>query len=232
MANVILKVSSFFIVYSVATFFIIPLLAKPFGRVSLPFMQTGNIEPLNFFTCFLNRQYVRPGLKQATLEVAYKMNAEFPGTIVNYLDANFPFFNKFPLIPHLSHNDGKKLDIAFCYIDNKTGLQTNRTPSIIGYGISEGPGIDEINTAEFCKGKGYWQYSFMMKIIPQGNKKNYLFDSTRTKELVNLFVDKPGIGKVFIEPHLKTRLKLTSDKIRFHGCQAVRHDDHIHIQLR
>ena len=30
----------------------------------------------------------------------------------------------------------------------------------------------------------------------------------------------------------KTRLLLTSDKIRFHGCQAVRHDDHIHVQLK
>ncbi len=34
------------------------------------------------------------------------------------------------------------------------------------------------------------------------------------------------------KPHLKTRLKLSSAKIRFHGCQAVRHDDHIHVQLR
>jgi hypothetical protein len=54
----------------------------------------------------------------------------------------------------------------------------------------------------------------------------------RTKALVNMFVSEYEIGKIFIEPHLKTRLKLTSDKIRFHGCQAVRHDDHIHVQLR
>ena len=68
--------------------------------------------------------------------------------------------------------------------------------------------------------------------MPQGNKKNFTFDSTVTKELVNYFASKPVIGKIFIEPHLKTRLGLTSDKIRFHGCQAVRHDDHIHVQLK
>jgi hypothetical protein len=58
-----------------------------------------------------------------------------------------------------------------------------------------------------------------------------LLDSTRTKELVNLFAAQPLIGKIFIEQYLKTRFNLTSDKIRFHGCSAVRHDDHIHIQL-
>ena len=42
----------------------------------------------------------------------------------------------------------------------------------------------------------------------------------------------PNLGKVFIEPHLKDRMKLTNSKIRFHGCGAVRHDDHIHIQLK
>ncbi|MFT5619364.1 MAG: hypothetical protein ACI85I_002607, partial [Arenicella sp.] len=44
--------------------------------------------------------------------------------------------------------------------------------------------------------------------------------------------DCTAYGKVFIEPHLKTRLGLENySKIRFHGCQAVRHDDHIHVQL-
>jgi hypothetical protein len=37
---------------------------------------------------------------------------------------------------------------------------------------------------------------------------------------------------MIVQPHLKSRLKLKSTKIRFHGCKAVRHDDHIHIQLK
>jgi hypothetical protein len=160
------------------------------------------------------------------------MNDKFPGTITNYLDANFPFIDKFPLIPHLSHNDGKKLDLSFCYRDTKTGKPTNECPSIIGYGICEEPQPNEKNTAEFCNNKGYWQYSFLTKVISQKNKQHFTFDSEKTSVLVNLFASQLNIGKIFIEPHLKTRLHLNSDKIRFHGCQAVRHDDHIHVQLK
>ena len=41
----------------------------------------------------------------------------------------------------------------------------------------------------------------------------------------------PDIGKDFIEPHLAKRLGATTSKIRFQGCKAARHDDHIHVQL-
>ena len=41
-----------------------------------------------------------------------------------------------------------------------------------------------------------------------------------------------GIGKVFVEPHIPASLGISSDVIRFQGCLAARHDDHIHIQLR
>ena len=38
-------------------------------------------------------------------------------------------------------------------------------------------------------------------------------------------------AKVFIEPHLRRRLGVESSKLRFQGCRAARHDDHIHMQL-
>jgi hypothetical protein len=166
------------------------------------------------------------------MESADEMNRRFPGTRVNYLDANFPFANGFPMIPHLSHNDGRKLDLSFYYVDSKTGLATNGSPSSIGYGISELPRLNEVNTANQCSEKGFWQYSFLMKIVPQSGKKDFVFDSVRTKELVNIFSSKVQIEKIFIEPHLKQRLELTSNKIRFHGCRAVRHDDHVHVQVK
>jgi hypothetical protein len=220
------------ILYCLTTFLIIPVIAKKFGRVPLPLTETNHLQPLNILTCFLNRNYVRSELKQTALEVATKMNDKFPGTTINYLDANFPFFDNFPLIPHLSHNDGKKLDLSFCYLDSKTGELTNECPSFIGYGICEEPRPDENNTADFCTKKGFWQYSFMTKVISQDNKKDFTFDSNKTRELVKLYATQPTIEKIFIEPHLKTRLNLTSEKIRFHGCQAVRHDDHIHVQIK
>lgn len=227
-----LKFVSFLLLYLLATFLIVPALARLFGRVALPVTESGHLQPLNFITCLLNRHYVRPELKEATLAAAKQVNAQYPGTVINYLDANFPFINNFPLIPHLSHHDGKKLDLAFLYIDQKSGLPSDEAPSIIGYGVNEEPAANEVDMASQCTLKGNWQYSFMSKIIPQGKKADFVFDATRTKALVNLFVLETEIGKIFIEPHLKTRLKLTSNKIRFHGCQAVRHDDHIHVQLR
>jgi hypothetical protein len=226
------KLASFILLYTIASFLIVPVLAKPFGRVRLPLSTTNNLRPLTFLTCLLNRNYVRNELRDVALQVAGKMNSKYPGTIVNYLDANFPFFNGFPLFPHLSHNDGRKLDLAFCYKDRQSMQETNATPSPIGYGICEEPTETEKNTAAFCAKEGYWQYSFLKTVIPQGSKNDFLFYPQKTKALVELFANDSRIGKIFIEPHLKTRLQITSNKIRFHGCQAVRHDDHIHVQLK
>lgn len=227
----LLKFTAFISLYLISTFCLVPLIAKPFGRVPLPMMETNSLRPLNILTCLLNRNYVRPELKQIAYDVAVQINEKFPGTTINYLDANFPFINKFPLLPHLSHNDGKKLDLSFCYSDTRTARSTNACPSFIGYGICEGPWGNEENTAALCSSKGYWQYSILEKLVPQGNKHRFTFDPVKTAALVNLFAAQPAIGKIFIEPHLKHRLHLNTPKIRFHGCQAVRHDDHIHIQL-
>ena len=226
------RVGSFLTLYSLAIISIVPVMARILGRVPLPLTETNNVQPLNIMTCLLNRNYVRSELKQTVFDVAKNINAKFPGTTINYLDANFPFINKFPLIPHLSHNDGKKLDLSFCYRDQKTGEPTNDCPSFFGYGVCEGPLQQESNMPAICADRGYWQYSFLTKVISQKDKQNFTFDSDKTKVLINLLAKQQTIGKIFIEPHLKTRLQLTTDKIRFHGCQAVRHDDHIHVQLK
>ena len=226
------KVFSFSTLYLIFVFLIVPLTAKSFGRVPLPVFETRNLKPANAWTCLLNRNYVRPQLRDIAYKVAEGMNKKFPGTTINYLDANFPFINKFPLLPHLSHNDGKKLDLSFQYNDSRTGQMTNDVPSFIGYGICEEPKDGEENKPEDCDKKGYWQYNLLHNNVPQANKDKFTFDNKRTKELVNIFASQDGLGKIFIEPHLKTRLGLTSSKIRFHGCQAVRHDDHIHVQLK
>lgn len=227
----IAQAALFVVFYLATTFWVVPVIAKPLGRVPLPVMQTGHLRPLNVITCILNRHYVRPQLKAAALEVAEKMNTLYPGTVVNYLDAGFPFINKFPLFPHLSHNDGKKMDLAFFYKDAATGVESNTAPSPIGYGICEEPTAEEVNTAGICASQGYRMYSFLKNVVPQEQKKYLLFDAARTKTLVNLFANQSSIGKIFIEPHLKIRLHLDDSKVRFQGCHAVRHDDHVHIQL-
>lgn len=230
--RVIAKFTSFATLYLIFVFVIVPLTAKPFGRVPLPIFEDRNLKPGNIWTCVLNRNYVKPQLMEIVYKVADNMSKKYPGTTINYLDANFPFIDKFPLFPHLSHNDGKKLDISFQYNDSKTGQITNDIPSFIGYGICEEPKDGEENKPDYCDNKGYWQYNLLRNIVPQDNKDKFTFDNKRTRDLVNSFVSHDGLGKIFIEPHLKARLGLTSSKIRFHGCHAVRHDDHIHVQLK
>lgn len=221
----------FLSLYSIATFLIVPPLAKLGGRVPLPLYQQEQLKPANILTCFLNRHYVKKEMKAAIHSTAQSLNREFPGTEVNYLDASFPFINHFPLFPHLSHNDGEKLDLSFLYKDSQTGESTNEVPSYTGYGICEEPKAGEENMPEYCRQKGYWQYNLIEKITPQYNKSAFDFDETRTERLIQILINQPSIGKIFIEPHLKNRMGLNHTKIRFHGCGAVRHDDHIHIQL-
>lgn len=226
----IVKIAVFCCLYLLTTFTLVPVAAKLFGRVRLPMTEHRHLKPLNIVTCLLNRNYVRPEMRDITYSVAEKANSENSNFTLCYLDANFPFFNHFPLIPHLSHNDGKKLDLAFCYWNK---LNQCSSPSWIGYGVSEEPTADEASKAEFCKNHGYFQYGFLNKIVSQKGKANVTFDATTTAKIVKLFAAEERIGKIFIEPHLKLRLGLEKyDKIRFQGCHSVRHDDHIHIQLK
>lgn len=218
--------------YLLSTFVIIPPIAKTMGRVPMPVFSNEHVKPLNILTCVLNRHYVRFELLRTVETVAERMKGKHPQIVIAYLDANFPFVDGFPLLPHLSHNDGRKLDLAFFYSDSKTKEPlVNDAPSFIGYGVYEELMEGEIDQPQDCANKGYWQYSFLESLVPQWNRDRMTFDPVLTKELITLLVQENAIGKLFIEPHLKHRMNLNHPKVRFHGCQAVRHDDHIHIQL-
>jgi hypothetical protein len=225
----LLKAILFIVIYGISCFAVIPLIAPFFGRVPLPLTQTDGVKPLNIMTAILNRHYVTLTMRKNILNAGLEVRKRYPGSVINYLDANFPFYNGFPLLPHLSHDDGTKLDLAFFYTEN--GRRSSKHPSWLGYGACEEPTAEESNTAEVCAKKGYWQYSALKYFSSSWNRRNFEFDAERTKFLLLMLVAKPNIQKVFLEPHLKQRLGLQSNKIRFHGCQAVRHDDHIHIQL-
>ncbi len=215
--------------YLIATFLIVPTLAPFFGRTALPV--TGNLQPLNFTTCLLNRHYVTPELKEQVISISDDLEEKYEGSTTNYLDANFPFYNGFPLFPHLSHHDGKKLDLAFFY--KKGGLAVDDAPSFIGYGVFEDPIEGEPNSPADCDRRGYWLYGLLSSFVPQWNKDDYEVDVERTRFLLKLLASDEQTSKIFIEPHLKQRWRLKRfDKIRYHGCHAVRHDDHIHTQIR
>lgn len=230
--RILYRTLSFIGLYLLFTLLLVPLIARPFGRVPLPILKTRNLKPATILTCLLNRHYVKEELKESTLKIADQLNQNFPGALVIYLDANFPFIDNFPLLPHRSHHDGKKLDLSFQYDEIKSGRQTNNLPSFLGYGICEEPKASEENTAEFCSAKGYWQYSILRDVTPQSKKKHFAFNEERTRFIINAYASEQAIEKIFIEPHLKQRLRISNNKVRFHGCQAVRHNDHIHVQMK
>ena len=219
----------FAIFYLVSTIFFVPLLAPIFGREKIKKFE--NVEAHIFITDLLNRNYVEPELNASLQKIAIGLNKKHEGIKLVYLDANFPFLNKFPLLPHLSHNDGKKIDISLIYKDEKGNL-TNKKPSVSGYGVYEGPKPNEFNQIRKCLDKGKWQYDFP-KYLTFGTINSKLkLSEAATKDLILEILKQPSTGKLFIEPHLKSRMNLTNSRIRYHGCQAVRHDDHIHFQLK
>lgn len=220
----------FFILYLTATFFIIPKIAPFFGRVKIEDNQ--QLAYHNFSTKICNRNYVTHKMKLVLDDVSLKLHKEFPELKLIYLDANFPFFDGFPLLPHLSHNDGKKIDISFIY-QNKEGGITNKKPSNSGYGVFIEPKKSEINQPNICQKKGYWQYGFTQYLtFGSSYKKDVKLSQTATKKLIELILTNKKVSKLFLEPHIKNRLNLNNPKIRFHGCRAVRHDDHIHFQIQ
>ncbi|MDH7445860.1 hypothetical protein [Aquimarina sp. 2201CG14-23] len=222
------KSGVFIILYFGITFLLIPIVAPIFGREKIK--NNDFIAAQTIFTTVCNRNYVTPQLNKALQNIAKTLNNKHQGIKLIYLDANFPFIDGFPLLPHLSHNDGKKIDISFIYVNKESNI-TNKKPAILGYGVYDGPNSNEYDQIKVCKEKGYWQYDFP-KYLTLGIINNELKLSKKaTKDLLLAIVKEKQIRKVFIEPHLRNRIGIQSPKIRFHGCQAVRHDDHIHFQL-
>ena len=223
------RLSTFVTIYILTTLILVPQLSKINNRVALPIGQAAPLAPHNYLTVLLNRHYVNPNLKDLLIDTAEKFAIKNKGLKIKYLDANFPFINGFPLLPHLSHNDGRKVDLAFQYIEDQK--PSNRKPSRSGYGVFEQARGNEENQTDVCKNKGYWQYDYP-KYLSLGSKEGFVFDVERTKDLIDLLLANPESQKLFVEPHLKQRLRLNNKKIRYQGCHSVRHDDHIHFQIK
>lgn len=212
---------AFAVLYTIVCFGIVPPLAMVYGRQPLP-ISNDHLKPASWFQVICNRHYIS---NDSSRQLLWALTSARPqiDCPVYYLDANFPFLDGFPLIPHLSHNDGKKLDLAFQYV-NDNG-EPCAPPTLLGYGFFEGPAEHEFNQKQACDNAFYnitalfgWMKLRSPKVDEQG-----------TKKLMEALT--PMSEKMFLEPHLKIRWGLSGNtKIRFHGCHSVRHDDHIHLQ--
>lgn len=198
-------------------------LAGEFGRFPLPCGLWGesSLQPRTILTCLLSRHFTTLPARQALQQVNSEYSRQFPGSRLLYLDAGFPFFDWFPMFPHLSHRDGRKVDLAFPYAGGAA------SPSPIGYWGFEQPRPGD---ALPCKGQAgwlRWDMAWLQPLLPHRS-----LDRERMRVLLAQLAALPAVRRIFIEPHLRARLDLHQAKLRFQGCAAARHDDHIHVEFR
>lgn len=186
------------------------------------------IMPAGMLTCLLNRGYARPEALALLDQLGTAMAERFPGSRVTTLEAGFPFVDGFPMLPHLSHRDGRKVDVAFFYRDGTTGASIpGGSPSPVGYFHYERPGPGEILS---CAGRWTplrWDFTWL-----QPDHPTWRIDEVRTAAMLDWLKNDPRISRIFIEPYLAQRMKTRGGKVRFQGCFAARHDDHIHIEVQ
>ena len=224
----------FVVAYAAISVLVVPPLAALGGRVPLPC----RTQPDRAFAagsvllCALNRHYVVPDLIVLLSELSNEIDRAFPGTTTLFLDANFPFLNGFPLLPHLSHGDGRKLDLAFYYADADGRYLQAATRSPIGYWAFEQPSAGD---ASSCAMRSWlslrWDLNFLQDKFP-----DRVLEPRRTSAALQWLLSEGlrfKVDRIFIEPYLVARLGVqASPALGFQGCRAARHDDHIHIQIK
>ncbi len=174
---------------SVAALWMAPIL----GREPLPCLGDDALHMQSKLYCVLNRQYVVPELRDVLIDHAAHMESVFPGTTTLVLDANFPFLTGFPLLPHLSHNDGRKVDLAL-YYEGNSGYLPNFTASPIGYFAFESGPTDCPDNMMTLR----WNLTWL-----QGGWPDVKPETSRMKAALQSLGEDGRVGKILIEPHLK-----------------------------
>ena len=194
------------------------------GLVALPC--GGLLRPHWRFYCDARRNYVTADARESLDRVTAALRRKHPDAIVRYLEASWPRGTR-PMPPHLSHGDGRQLDVALFYTDRR-GRPLAAPPTRTGYGAYEPPRPGD---AIACSG-------LRMRLPPNDGSdppadRGWRLDEVRTRDLVAALSADPAVRRIFVEPHLKARLGFARDpKVRFAGCRAARHDDHLHVDFR
>lgn len=207
--------------YAALTFGVVPAVAPLFGRARIPCDMT------TLVSCALNRNYAGPGVLGLLRSLNDALADRYPSTRATVLDANFPFLDGFPLVPHLSHDDGNKVDLAFFYRDSATGAAIpSGSPSPIGYFHFQQPRAED---AQPCAGPVSplrWDFAWAQPDAPA-----WRLDQERTAAMIWWLRAQSQVTRIFVEPHLAQHLGVAGGKVRFQGCSAARHDDHVHVQI-
>jgi hypothetical protein len=192
------------------------------GLMPLPCDGRGPLRPRNPLYCLLGRAYVTPPARAALVEAAQALVKAHPGSVVLFMDASGAD-GKRPFAPHLSHGDGREVDVAVFY-RRPDGWPLDAPPTFSGYGAQEPPRPGDPLP---CKG--------IKRVNDHGDapaSRPWRLDEARTRNLIEILIQDPRVKRIFIEPHLKRRFGLEKEtKIRFAGCWAARHDDHLHVDF-
>jgi len=221
--------ASLFVALYAVTWFPIGQLAALGGRKPLPCIERAGLSA-SLVSCALHRNYVAPQLFDVIASLSADVAQRYPGGKTRALDASFPFFDDVPLPPHLSHDDGEKVDLAFHYTRGGEPAP-GALASPIGYWRFEQPREGEPLPCG-TRSQG-WRWN--MEWFAPFTSRDLVLDDERTRHVLRWLAStgaQRGVGKVFVEPHLAERLNASGDVIRFQGCRVARHDDHIHVQLR
>jgi len=191
------------------------------GLTTLP-CRAAHLKPAWGYYCRFGRHYVTPSTRAAVIKTADAVAARFPGSAVMFMDASGANGHR-PFWPHLSHGDGREIDLALFYTD-RAGRPLDRPPTLNGYGAYEPPRPREVRACKGQKGPD--------EPDPPASR-TWRLDAARTRALVVAVTRDPRVRRVFLEPHLKQSLGLAgNDKIHFQGCWVARHDDHLHVDFR
>jgi hypothetical protein len=224
-AYAVLFVCSYVVLHS----FVVPPLAARGGRVPLPCAaESGRpFAAAHPIYCRLDRHYVDARLVTLMTHLSRDVERAYPGTVTLFLDGNLPFLNGFPLLPHLSHHDGRKLDLAYYYADGGGSYAPGATRSPIGYWGFEQPGDSDRSS---CPRNSWltlrWDMAALQEVLPE-----MPLEAERTRHALRWLASEGRVERIFIEPYLAKRLGVSSPVLGFQGCRAARHDDHIHIQI-
>jgi len=220
------------VVYAFCLTAVVPLAARAVGRVPMPCFATKTqpIGPLNIGTCLLARNYVVPSARDASVRAARQVAETSPGTVVRYLDAGFPL-GLVPMLPHLSHDDGRRIDFAFLHTD-ASGEPVDGARWFLGYW-----GYVPSNSTR-CADSGWRSVRIRGRTVRYHLRwdMDWLqlwvldrpLDGERSRSMLKTFAADPGVRSILLEPSLHRAIG-APNKMRANGCSVARHDDHFHV---
>src|SRR5690606_12123154 len=148
-----------------------------------------------------SRHYVQPAVHARLVALGDAMAKRDTGAVVYYLDAGFPFGFDLPMLPHLSHRDGRAIDLAFAYqTETNIGFAPSPPPSPIRYLGYEAAAPEERHPCAGVIAPWRWDLPWLQTWFD-----GVALDPDRTRAMIAWLLAEDGrapVRRIFLEPHL------------------------------